>query len=234
MVEFLFLFVMLISCIIGILIGSVNKVKGPKGTLVKDEMTANWLKEIDGPEEPMTDIDYNRVLRSYNVSLSNKPIYAVFFFAIAVTVYLVGWAVGFEMIHKMIGVIFIVASVATLFILLQKNRSVFDAEWENFTKKKAILIDTKSMGYLNTPGARRVSGELTGEIYTMRIGVCNRDGKPYIYTIPVLSDLYSVAVKLEKFEVIMYKGKFSSMLAFMTEEEAEAAAELEAQANAQK
>ena len=130
MVEFLFLFVMLISCIIGILIGSVNKVKGPKGTLVKDEMTANWLKEIDGPEEPMTDIDYDRVLRSYNVSLSNKPIYAVFFFAIAVTVYLVGWAVGFEMIHKMIGVIFIVASVATLFILLQKNRSVFDVELE--------------------------------------------------------------------------------------------------------
>lgn len=73
---------------------------------------------------------------------------------------------------------------------------------------------------INTPELARYTGQLTTQSQTMYIGVCNRDGSPRIHTIPVLADLYAIATKVEKYDVIMYKGDFSAMMAFKTQEEA--------------
>ena len=48
MAEFICFLVTILCCIFGVKLGSVSKVKGPKGTLVKYEKTVNWLKKIDG------------------------------------------------------------------------------------------------------------------------------------------------------------------------------------------
>ena len=140
MVEILCILVTLICSVIGVIIGSVNMVKGPKGNLVKDETTANWLKEIDGPEEPLTDIDFKRLKRSYKKSLTGRPFYALLFLVAAIMAMVVGWMTEFEAIHIVISVLILVVATVILVIKNIKKREIFDKERQNFTKKKAILI----------------------------------------------------------------------------------------------
>ncbi len=220
MVGVLCILVTLICSVVGVLIGSVNQVKGPKGALVKDETTANWLKEIDGPEEPLTDIDFKRLKRSYKKSLTGRPFYAMLFLVAAIMAMVVGWMTEFEAVHIVISVLVLAVAAVVLVVKNVKNRAIFDKERQNFTKKKAIAISTENTTMINTPELARYTGQLTTQSQTMYIGVCNRDGSPRIHTIPILADLYAIATKVEKYDVIMYKGKFSAMMAFKTEEEA--------------
>lgn len=221
MVVILCILVTLICSVIGVIIGSVNMVKGPRGNLVKDETTANWLKEIDGPEEPLTDIDFKRLKRSYKKSLTGRPFYALLFLVAAIMAMVVGWMTEFEAIHIVISVLILVIAAAILVIKNIKKREIFDKERQNFTKKKAILISTENTTIINTPEIARYTGQLTTECQTMYLGVCNRDGSPRIHTIPITANLYAIAPKVEKYDVIMYKGNFSAMMAFKTQEEAE-------------
>lgn len=222
MAELICFLVTILCCIFGVKLGSVSKVKGPKGTLVKDEKTVNWLKKIDGPEEPLTDMDFKRLQRSYNTMLTHRPIYAALFFVGVVIMLQVGFFAEFEMIYVFLEILALAVSLVIVLMKSIKNRHILDRERENFTKKKAIVIDSNSATYVNTPRVALYSGNPTGQIYSMRIGVCNSDGSPRIYTIPILSDLYALVPKIEKLEVILYKGEFSTVLAFKTEEEAEA------------
>lgn len=221
MAEFICFFVTILCCIFGVKLGSVSKVKGPKGTLVKDEKTVNWLKKIDGAEEPLTDTDFKRLQRSYNTMLTHRPIYAALFFVVVVIMLQVGFFAEFEMIYIILEILALAVSLVIILMKAMKNRHILDRERENFTKKKAIVIDSNTTTYVNTPRVARYSGRPTGQIYSMRIGVCNSDGSPRIYTIPILSDLYAIVPKIEKLDVILYKGEFSTILAFKTEEEAE-------------
>lgn len=220
MVEFLCLFVTLVCCIVGAIIGSVNQVKGPKGALVKDETTANWLKEIDGPEEPLTDIDFKRLKRSYKKSLTGRPFYAMLFLVAATMAMVVGWMTEFEAVHIVLSILVLAVTAVILVVANLRNKKIFDKERENFTKKKAIVISTENTTLINTPEIARYTGQLTTQSQTMYIGVCNRDGSPRIHTIPILADLYAIAIEVEKYDVIMYKGNFSAMMAFKTKEEA--------------
>ena len=220
MVEFLCLFVTLVCCIVGAIIGSVNQVKGPKGALVKDETTANWLKEIDGPEEPLTDIDFKRLKRSYKKSLTGRPFYAMLFLVAAIMAMVVGWMTEFEAVHIVLSILMLAVAAVILVVANLRNKKIFDKERENFTKKKAIVISTENATIINTPEIARYTGNLTTQAQTMYIGVCNRDGSPRIHTIPILADLYAIATEVEKYDVIMYKGNFSAMMAFKTKEEA--------------
>lgn len=221
MAEFICFLVTILCCIFGVKLGSVSKVKGPKGTLVKDEKTVNWLKKIDGAEEPLTDTDFKRLQRSYNTMLTHRPIYAALFFVVVVIMLQVGFFAEFEMIYIILEILALAVSLVIILMKAMKNRHILDRERENFTKKKAIVIDSNTTTYVNTPRVARYSGRPTGQIYSMRIGVCNSDGSPRIYTIPILSDLYAIVPKIEKLDVILYKGEFSTILAFKTEEEAE-------------
>ena len=221
MAEFICFLVTILCCIFGVKLGSVSKVKGPKGKLVKDEKTVNWLKKIDGVEEPLTDMDFKRLKRSYNKMLTHRPIYAALFFVGVVIMLQVGFFAEFEMIYVFLEILALAVSLVIVLMKSIKNRHILDRERENFTKKKAIVIDSNSATYVNTPRVALYSGNPTGQIYSMRIGVCNSDGSPRIYTIPILSDLYALVPKIEKLEVILYKGEFSTVLAFKTEEEAE-------------
>lgn len=234
MVDFLCILVTLICSVIGVVIGSVNKVKGPKGKLVQDEVTANWLKEIDGPEEPLTDIDFKRLKRSYKKTLTGRPIYAMLCLVAAIMAMVVGWMTEFEAIHIVISVLILAVAAVILVVKNFKNREIFDKERQNFTKKKAIMISTDNTTVINTPEIARYTGQLTTQSQTMYIGVCNRDGSPRIHTIPILADLYAIATKVEKYDVIMYKGEFSAMMAFKTKEEAEEEALLREEAEAGK
>ncbi len=220
MVGVLCILVTLICSVVGAVIGSVNMIKGPKGNLVKDETTANWLKEIDGPEEPLTDIDFKRLKRSYKKTLTGRPFYAMLFLVAAIMAMVVGWMTEFEAVHIVISVLILAVAAVILVVKNIKNRDIFDKERQNFTKKKAILISTENTTMINTPELARYTGQLTTQSQTMYIGVCNRDGSPRIHTIPILADLYAIATKVEKYDVIMYKGNFSAMMAFKTEEEA--------------
>ena len=220
MVGFLCVFVTLICSIIGAAIGSVNQVKGPKGALVKDETTANWLKEIDGPEVPLTDIDFKRLKRSYKKTLTGRPFYAMLFLVAAVMAMVVGWMTEFEAVHIVLSLLILAVTIAILIVANLRNQKIFDKERNHFTKKMAVLISTENTTIINTPEIARYTGQLTTQCQTMYIGVCNRDGSPRIHTIPIKDDLYAIATKVEKYEVIMYKGNFSTMLAFKTEEEA--------------
>ena len=221
MAEFICFLVTILCCIFGVKLGSVSKVKGPKGTLVKDEKTVNWLKKIDGAEEPLTDTDFKRLQRSYNTMLTHRPIYAALFFVVVVIMLQVGFFAEFEMIYIILEILALAVSLVIILMKAMKNRHILDRERENFTKKKANVIDSNTTTYVNTPRVARYSGRPTGQIYSMRIGVCNSDGSPRIYTIPILSDLYAIVPKIEKLDVILYKGEFSTILAFKTEEEAE-------------
>ncbi len=220
MVGILCILVTLICSVVGVLIGSVNQVKGPKGALVKDETTANWLKEIDGPEEPLTDIDFKRLKRSYKKTLTGRPFYAMLFLVAAIMAMVVGWMTEFEAVHIVISVLVLAVAAVVLVVKNVKNRAIFDKERQNFTKKKAIVISTENATIMNTPEIARYTGNLTTQAQTMYIGVCNRDGSPRIHTIPILADLYAIATEVEKYDVIMYKGNFSAMMAFKTKEEA--------------
>ena len=220
MVGFLCILVTLICSVTGVLIGSVNKVKGPKGKLVKDQATANWLKEIDEPEVVLTDIDFKRVKRSYKKSFTGRPFYAMLFLVAAVMAMVVGWMTEFKAVHIVISLLILVVSAAILVIKITQSDRIFDKERENFTKKKAVLISMENITVLNTPEIARYTGQLTTQAQTMYIGVCNRDGSPRIHTIPITADLYAIADKVKKYEVIMYKGEFSAMMAFKTREEA--------------
>ncbi len=220
MVGILCILVTLICSVTGAVIGSVNMVKGPKGNLVKDETTANWLKEIDGPEDPLTDIDFKRLKRSYKKTLTGRPFYAMLFLVAAIMAMVVGWMTEFEAVHIVISVLILAVAAVILVVKNIKNRDIFDKERQNFTKKKAILISTENTTMINTPELARYTGQLTTQSQTMYIGVCNRDGSPRIHTIPILADLYAIATKVEKYDVIMYKGNFSAMMAFKTKEEA--------------
>ena len=133
----------------------------------------------------------------------------------------VGFFAEFEMIYIILEILALAVSLVIILMKAMKNRHILDRERENFTKKKAIVIDSNTTTYVNTPRVARYSGRPTGQIYSMRIGVCNSDGSPRIYTIPILSDLYAIVPKIEKLDVILYKGEFSTILAFKTEEEAE-------------
>lgn len=221
MAEFICFLVTILCCIFGVKLGSVSKVKGPKGKLVKDEKTVNWLKKIDGAEEPLTDMDFKRLKRSYNKMLTHRPIYAALLFVVVVIMLLVGYFTEFEMIYIILEILALAVSLVIILMNAIKNRNILDRERENFTKKKAIVIDSHSTTYVNTPRVARYSGKPTGQSYSMRIGVCNSDGSPRIYTIPILSDQYAIVPKIEKLDVILYKGEFSTVLAFKTEEEAE-------------
>lgn len=225
MIGFLFFLTATVCFVLAVVIGSVNPLKGPKGKLIKDEMTANWIKEIDAPEEPLSDLDYKRLLRSYRVSMTNRPIYATILYIIGFFVVFIGWYADFSVFCAILEMIVIFVCATTHLVKHYKNQMSLESERKYFTKKMAVLLDTDRTSFLYTPRVAILSGKCVGEIYSMRIGVCNRDGEPRIYTIPILADLYSLAVKVEKFEVVMYKGKFSAMLAFMTEEEVEEEAE---------
>ena len=96
MVEFICFLVAIACCVFGVRLGCVSKVKGTKGRRVKDEKTVNWLKEIDGPEEPLTDKDFKRLKRSYNKMLTYRPIYAALFFVMTVIMLQVGFFAEFE------------------------------------------------------------------------------------------------------------------------------------------
>lgn len=219
MVEFICFLVAIAGCVFGIRLGCVSKVKGPKGKRVKDEKTVNWLKEIDGPDEPLTDKDFKRLKRSYNKMLTYRPIYAALFFVVTVIMLLVGFFAEFEMIFVFLEIFALAVSLIIILVNAIKNRNILDRERNNFTKKMAIVIDSNVTTYVNAPRVAMYTGNATGQVYSMRIGVCNSDGSPRIYTIPILSDLYSLVPKIDKLEVILYKGKFSTILAFKTEEE---------------
>lgn len=136
MVEILCLFVTLVCCIVGSVIGSVNQVKGPKGALVKDETTANWLKEIDGPEESLTDIDFKRLKRSYKKTHTGLPFYAMLFLVAATMAMVVGWMTEFEAVHIVLSIIMLAVATVILVVANLRNKKIFDKERQNFTKMK--------------------------------------------------------------------------------------------------
>lgn len=225
MLEFILVLIIIVLIAVGAALGSINKVVGPRGKIVKDDMTANWLKEIDVPEETMSSAEFIRVKRSYKSSNSSRVAIATLCITFAVVLTAIGWSSVFSVIHDVLLVIAFIIMIVVLLVNFNRNRKVFDTERENFTKKKAILVNTDSTTYLNSHSARRVTGNVTGQTYSMTIGVCNSKGVPKIYTIPVPGYLYAMAVKIEKFDVIMYKGEFSALLAFKTQEEADEEAE---------
>lgn len=220
--NFILLLTCFVGCVVGIIIGSVNMVKGPKGTVIKDEETVNWLKEMDGPEEPLSEEEFAKVKQSYTKLLSNRPFYAALFFVIAALAVLVGRMASFDTVHIIIGVIILAVAAVVMLVIVMNNRKVFERERSNFTKKKAVAISSERISYLNvrlTTGTLRYGKKQIGDSYTLYLGVCNRTGEPRIFAIPVLSDVYSMAGKAEKFDVIMYKGEFSNMPEFMVKEE---------------
>lgn len=233
MIAFLFFIFVTVCFIAAVVFGTRNKLKGPKGELVKDEMKANWIKEIDGPEEPLTDREFTRLLRSYQVSLTNYPMVSTLFYMVGVFATFIGWYVEFNIVFVVLEIIVMMVCAIIHMIKYFRNKNIIEREREHFTKKKAILVDTKQISYLNRPRIVRRTGNVTSEIHSMRIAVCNRSGEPRIYTIPILGALYAIALKVERFDVVMYKGKFSTMLAFKTEEEAEEEAMAKAMAEAE-
>lgn len=232
MIAFLF-FLFVTACFVAAFVfGTRNKLKGPKGELVKDEMKANWIKEIDGPEEPLTDREFKRLLRSYQVSLTNYPMFSIIFYMVGLIAVFIGWYAEFNIVFVVLELIVMMVCAIIHVTTYFRNKNIIEREWEHFTKKQAIVVDTKQISYFNPLRIMWLTGRVTNEIHSMRLALCNRNGEPRIYTIPILGDIYSKALKIERFDVVMYKGKFSTMLASITEEEAEEEAKEDAKARA--
>ena len=210
MIGFLFFFAVMTCCILAVIFGTADKRKGPKGKKVRDAMKANWIKEKDEPEEPLDETDYWRMLRSYNVSLNQYPAVSTCLYMVAFILLFIGWYVDFNIAITVLEIIGICVCIVIHVSRFFKNRNILEQDTEEFTKKYALLVDTKQSDFLGRTST-----------YTMRLGLCNRDGEPRIYTIPIRSDLYAIASKLDKYEVIMFRGRFSAMMAFITDEELE-------------
>lgn len=209
MSDFLFIIIVLIFIAIIIrasLIKIVPILKPVKTPTIRIE---NIMKDADDMAYPISDEEFEEVKWAYGTTEGPSIGLAISAILCLLLITIFTWEY-FGLIHKVIYILVMLATVFIWFKNYRTNKSVFTTDRAQFRKKTAYLLDDDVKAFY---APRYSGGHFRGvneiETYKIMMGVLDEQGSHHAYVIQTNAAVYARLKKEGNCEAILYKGKVS-------------------------
>lgn len=209
MLDIMFIIIVLIFIAIIIRASMIKIVPILKPVKTPAIRIENIMKDADDMEYPISDEEFEEVKWAYGTTEGPSIGLAISSVLCLLLITIFTWEY-FGLIHKVIYIFVMSATIYIWFKNYKKNKSVFTTDRDWFRKKTAYLLDDDVKTFY---APRYSGGHFRGvneiETYKVMVGVMDDQNNPCAYVIQTNAALYARLKKEGNCEAILYKGKVS-------------------------